>query len=236
MPLTPHLAAHPGRSRRQRIRAGLALLRRLRRETRGLALLEFGFTLPVVLILVLYGIEIANLGVAVLRVHQIAATTADNAARVRDSISELDVNEVLLGGKIVGERMGFANRGRIVMSDVLPNGQTGTNAGQKILWQRCTGALNITESAPKYGTEGKGATDGTLPAMGATGRTIAASANSAMVFVEVTYRYRPVVSAAIMGTPILRSEASFSVRERNSETLKAGPSGTVQSVCSRFDL
>ena len=27
-----------------------------------------------------------------------------------------------------------------------------------------------------------------------------------------------------------------SVRERNSETLKTGPSGTVQSVCSRFDL
>ena len=212
----------------------LMLIRRLRRDRRGLALIEFGFMLPVVLTVILYGIELANFGNSILRVHQIAATSADNAARVRDSINEADVNEVLLGGRILGERMDFATRGRIVISDVMPNGQTGTKAGQMILWQRCTGALNTPDSQPKYGTQGKGASDATLQAMGATGRQIAASTSSAMIFVEVTYVYKPVVTSTFLGTPTLRSEASFSVRERASETLGAA-AGNDASVCTRYD-
>lgn len=210
-------------------------LDRLRADRRGLALLEFAFTLPIVLVILLWGIEIANYGVSILRVHQIAATTADNAARVRDSISEADVNEVLLGGKIVGEAMGFAKRGRIVLSDVMPNGKTGTSAGQTILWQRCSGALNTPQSQPQYGRQGKGANDATLPAMGAAGRQIAASSSSAMIFAEVTYQYDPIFSAAVLGTPTIRSEASFTVRERASETLNTAPSVTA-SECHRYDL
>ncbi len=217
------------------MRRPLHFLRRLGTDTRGLALLEFAFMLPIVLVLLLYGLETANLGLSILRVHQIAATSADNAARVRDSINEADVNEVLTGGKIVGERMDFATRGRIVLSDVMPNGKTGTTAGQTILWQRCTGALNRSESQPKYGTQGKGANDNTLQAMGAAGRQIAASAGSALIFAEVTYLYKPIVSSAILGTPVLRSEASFTVRERASETLNAA-AGATASTCNRYDL
>jgi len=207
----------------------------LRSDTRGVALIEFASTLPVVLILLLYGFEVANYGLAVLRVHQIAATTADNAARVRDSISEEDVNEVLIGGKTVGERMDFASRGRIILSDVLSNGLTGANAGQKILWQRCGGALNIAESQPRYGNEGKGAADSSLQTMGKAGRQIAPSPSSAMIFAEVTYRYKPIVSATIFGTPILRSEASLIVRERPSEVMTSSPS-SVKSDCSIYQM
>jgi len=205
----------------------------LRDDVSGLALTEFAFMLPVVLILLLYGLEVSNYGLAVLRVHQIAATAADNAARVRDSIGEDDVNEVLIGGKAVGERMDFANRGRIILSDVLANGLSGTNSGQKILWQRCSGALNVPESQPMYGVEGKGATDNSLQSMGKAGRQIAPSATSAMIFAEVTYRYKPIVSSTLFGTPVLRSEASFIVRERPSEVLTASP-GVSVSVCNVF--
>lgn len=203
------------------------------RNEKGVALTEFAFTLPVALILILYGLEVANYCIALLRVHQIAATSADNAARVRDSISEDDVNEVLTGGKILGEKMDFANRGRIILSDVLSNGQSGTNAGQKILWQRCTGALNVAASQPAYGREGKGSSDGSLAAMGKAGHQIAPTATSALVFAEVTYRYKPVVSSTLFGTPILRSEASFIVRERPSEVLTPSP-GTSVSTCTTY--
>lgn len=221
------------------------ILRALRRDRRGVALIEFAFTLPILLILILFGVETANLGLAVMRVHQIAATTADNAARVRDSINEADVNEVLMGGRIVGERMDFASRGRIVLSSVQPNGNTsGTGTGQtvfqKILWQRCTGALNTTESQPKYGAEGKGASDNSLPAIGTAPRRIAATPGSVLIFAEVTYRYNPVVSARLLSTflsdsLILRSEAAFTVRERAAEDL-TNPSSVTQSVCTRYDL
>ena len=214
----------------------IPFLQRLRRDQRGLALLEFGFTLPILLVIILFGLETANMGIAWMRVHQIAATSADNAARVRDSIDELDVNEVLLGGRIIGERMDFATRGRIVISDVTSNGKTGSNAGLTILWQRCTGALNTTESAPKYGTQGAGANNGSLQSMGTSPRQIAPTTGSPLIFAEVTYRYKPVVSSTIFGTPILRSEAAFTVRERASETLGDGPNGTTDSVCTRYDL
>ena len=210
-----------------------AMLRRLKDNTRGLALIEFALALPLVLTIILYGLEIANYGLAMLRVHQIAATTADNAARVRDSINEADVNEVLLGGKIVGDQMGFAQRGRIVISDVVPNGLTNSAKGQRILWQRCTGALNTQDSQPRYGTEGKGRTDGSLQAMGMPGRQIAATDGSAMIFVEVTYAYQPIVSDALLGAQTLRSEASFSVREREAETLNASP-GATPSLCTTY--
>lgn len=209
------------------------LFSRLRGDRRGLALLEFGFTLPIVLVMVTWGIELANYGIAILKVHQIAATVADNAARVRDSIAEGDVNEVIEGGKVVGQGLDFASRGRIVISDVVPNGLTGTAAGQKINWQRCGGALNDPDSQPKYGTTGKGATDNTLPYMGGASKNIAASANSAMMFVEVTYKYKPIVPFSFIKEQILRSEASFTVRERSSETLGTG---TPASVCTRYDL
>ena len=69
--------------------------------------------------------------------------------------------------------------------------------------------------------------------MGAPGNQIAASDNAAMVFVEVTYRYKPIVSSMLFGTPIIRSEASFPVRERTSETLNPTP-GATASACSVF--
>ncbi|OWK32986.1 hypothetical protein SPMU_13300 [Sphingomonas mucosissima] len=213
----------------------LLVLQRLHRNVRGLALIEFALSLPIVVTLLLFGLETVNLGLAILRVHQIAATSADNAARVRDSINEADVNEVLLGGKLIGESMAFAARGRIILSDVMPNGKTGTIAGQTILWQRCTGALNSADSQPHYGREGKGANDSSLQAMGATGRQIVASSGAPMIFAEVTYRYEPLVSETIFGTPVLRSEASFSVRERASEALTSVPAVT-PSVCTRYDL
>ncbi len=211
------------------------MLRRLIHNQRGVALIEFALALPVVLTLLLFGLETVNYGLAILRVHQIAATSADNAARVRDSINEADVNEVLLGGKLIGESMGFAARGRIILSDVMNNGKTGSAAGQTILWQRCTGALNTPESQPQYGAQGKGANDNSLLGMGNAGHRIAASSGAPMIFAEVTYRYEPLVSETIFGTPVLRSEASFSVRERASETLNAAP-GITRSECNRYDL
>ena len=88
--------------------------------------------------------------------------------------------------------------------------------------------LTAPEAQPRYGTEGKGAADGSLPFMGDAKRPIAPSPTSAMVFAEVSYRYKPIVSATIFGTPILRSEASFIVRERPSEVLTTSPTATVR--------
>jgi Flp pilus assembly pilin Flp len=205
----------------------------LRRDRRGVAYVEFALSLPILIALSMVGVETVNITLAKLRLNQIAATTADNAGRVRETISEDDVNEVMLGAKIMGERMDFGDQGRIVLSSVEPNGFTDARKGQYIRWQRCYGKLNTTASAPQYGTENKGKADGSLPQMGPTTNPLVAGPGSVMMFVEATYAYTPMVPTRIFPARVLRSEAAFMVRERAGPELAAGTSSTT-SACTSY--
>ena len=156
------------------MRRCFTIVRRLRTDVRGLAMIEFAISAPVLITLGLAGAEVTHMAVAVMRVNQISTAISDNVARVRDSIDESDVNEALLSAKFIGTGLAFNANGRVVVSSVEPNGQAGTKAGQYIRWQRCTGALDAPESQPKYGAEGKGQNDASLPYMGTSTRQIAA--------------------------------------------------------------
>ena len=122
-----------------------AFAARLRGCESGLAFVEFAMSLPVLVTLGLVGLETANLAMAHLRVSNIAMLTADNAARVRDSIDEANVIELLTGAKMTGDSIRFRQNGRIILSSVEPNtaGAGGTSTGQWIRWQRCDGAKNV---------------------------------------------------------------------------------------------
>lgn len=132
----------------------------LRRDDRGVAMTEFALVLPLLLLVGLVGAEVANFAIANLRVSQIAMTTADNAGRVRDAISEYDVNELFIGAKLMGEGIKFAEHGRIILSSIEPRTDapktTSVNTGsgtvempnQWIRWQRCYG---MKQSSSSYG-------------------------------------------------------------------------------------
>jgi hypothetical protein len=140
-------------------------LRRLRDDVSAVSMIEFALVLPVVMVIGFWGVETANFAIANLRISQIAALTADNAGRVRDSIDEADVNELLTGAKLVGTGIDFAARGRIILSDLEMN--TSDNTKQWIRWQRCSGARNVASSygVPKKssGTTIADATEATAP-------------------------------------------------------------------------
>ena len=191
---------------------------RLLRETRGVATIEFAFTLPIVTLIAMTGIEYANLAMAHVRVSQIAETVADNAARVNNGIDESDINEVFSGARQIGASMDFAANGRIVLSSLQENGYPVGDArrGQMINWQRCTGSLAVT---PAYGVQGRGRNDATLQAMGAAGRQITSLQGTAVMFVEVTYQYRPLISSRLIGNARLRYENAFNVRERTQQDI-----------------
>src|SRR5690606_18061228 len=69
----------------------LGLLQRLRRDEGGLAFVEFAFAGPIVLFLILAGLELVNCALAHLRVHQTALTVADTAGRVVTGLDEANV-------------------------------------------------------------------------------------------------------------------------------------------------
>ena len=191
---------------------------RLRGCASGLALTEFALSLPILTTLGLFGLETANLAMANLRVSNIAMLTADNASRVRDSIDEANVIELLTGAKMTGNNIDFRNHGRIILSSVEPNtaGTNGASTGQWIRWQRCDGAKVVSSN---YGAQGTGQNNASLQAVGPAGNQITASAGTAVMLVEVVYDYQPIVSNSIFGPRTIRYESAFNVRQRTNQAI-----------------
>jgi len=186
---------------------------RLRGCDSGLAFVEFALSLPILLSLGLCGLEAANLAMAHLRVSNIAMLTADNAARVRDSIDESNVIELFTGGKMTGDTIDFRQNGRIVLSSIEVNAG---GTGQWIRWQRCDGVLNAPS---EIGAQDFGAANNALQSVGTGSNTISAAAGTAVIVAEVTYQYQPVVSEAIFGPRTIRAQAAFNVRQRTNQAL-----------------
>ncbi|WP_010163616.1 TadE/TadG family type IV pilus assembly protein [Sphingomonas sp. PAMC 26617] len=126
---------------------------RLRGDTSGLALLEFALSMPIVLALGLYGVEISNLALTNLKLSQIALALADNASRVgvannlsQQDLREYDVNDVLQAAKLQGTDLKLTANGRITLSSLEES-----NGVQRIHWQRCLGLKTGTGFDSTYG-------------------------------------------------------------------------------------
>ncbi|WP_294392318.1 TadE/TadG family type IV pilus assembly protein [uncultured Sphingomonas sp.] len=223
-------------------------------DQRGVALIEFALTLPLLLLVGLGGIEVARYVQMVLRMNQIAQTVADNAARVRNAMDETDVNEVMIGGKLMGGD-DFAANGRIILSD-LEQRTTKANGtsdfAQWIRWQRCAGALNMASSygVPRNSSGGAvtnldstvntdhGAVESasTITGMGPGDAQIAASGGTAVMVAEIFYAYRPLVPFFTFGPQTLRAVEAFNVRQRTDYSVYNGNkvSGDGRSDCRLF--
>ena len=203
-----------------------AFLGRLWRDERGLALVEFAFAAPILLMLILGGLEMVNYALAHLRVNQMAMTVADNAGRVVTGIDEANVYEVFAGAGVIGEPLEFESNGRVVLSSLQDNGLNGSAAGQMINWQRCWGELDV---APAYGVEGTGRGDDDLEdGMGKEGARIVSAPDTAVMVVEVSYRYQPLMAGDLLpiGT-MIRHESAFNVRGRQNNNISNTQSLTV---------
>jgi len=206
------------------------LLARLRDDERGVQLVEFAVAIPALLTLGLGGIEVANYSIASIRCSQIAMTVADNAGRVRSSIDEADINEMMIGAKQIGKGVKFAENGRIILSSLEQND---AKNGMWIRWQRCAGKKAVTSS---YGVEGDGRTNSSMQDMGPSDNKIAALPGTAVMFVEVVYDYQPIVSNRLLGNRTMRYVSAFNVRQRTDQTLKNGSSlpTSKTSACSLY--
>lgn len=193
------------------------VVRRILASQKGVAMVEFAFAVPILIFATLAGLELTNLMAVHMRLTQIAMTVADNAGRVNTSIDEANIYEVFAGAELIGANLDFANKGRIVLSSLEPNGLTGSSAGQMINWQRCHGSLPI---APKYGYQGTGRTNASLASgMGPANNRITAESGTAVMFVELTYRYTPLIFAGIGGQRDIRYERAMNVRERTNQAI-----------------
>lgn len=210
-------------------------LRGLWRSKDAIMLIEFAYSLPVLMLLAFGSLELSNLAITNMRVSQIAMTVADNLSRAKQSVPlglpqlrEVDINDALLGAKIqAGARLNILDSGRIVVSSLQQNASN----KQRIFWQRCKGMVTAPSN---YGVEG--ATEGTtagFTGMGAGATKVQAAAGSAIIFTEVTYDYEPLVGAWALGTFRIRREAAYYVRDDRDLTQVYNPSpAATASTCN----
>ncbi|OYX44832.1 MAG: hypothetical protein B7Y90_19175 [Alphaproteobacteria bacterium 32-64-14] len=187
--------------------------RRLWRDKAGLALIEFAYSLPVLTMLGLGGVEIANLSITHMRVSQIAISLADNASRAKQDIvagvprmREYDVNETFQGAALQSGGLDIEENGRLILSSLEVNSQ----GGQWVHWQRCFGKAAYKSS---YGKQGDGITGTGFPGMGPANRRIRAESGFAVMFVEVVYNYRPLIFSSLVPPQSIRKTAAMYVRD-----------------------
>jgi hypothetical protein len=225
-----------------RTSAGLRPIRRfaarLRRDTSGLALIEFAFAAPIMLTLGLYGLEAANLALVHMRMSQITSNLADTASRIGlDSplslkqIRESDINDAFQAVRLQGSNYNVAATGRFILSSLEQN----SSGGQWIHWQRCLGKGNFASS---YGVQDSGKNGNAFAGMGPAGSEIKAPAKQAVMFVEAYYVYQPLVSSRLFGTPTIHTTASFIVRDIRDLTVGNDPTNpspaATQMTCNKF--
>jgi len=190
----------------------------------GNALVEFALMLPILTTAGMYGLETAWMHTANMQVSQVALSVADNAARMEQtnnsatapSVTEGDITAVLNGGKIQSNGLDIAARGKIILSSLEKNASN----QQYIHWQRCTGGYSANS---RYGAQGTVVTN-----MGKGVGKVTAAASSAVMFVEVYYRYKPLFGTMFVQPMIFHQEAAYLIRDdRNLTAL----TGTAANAC-----
>lgn len=216
-----------------RTRAPFRFLARLRADTSGLALLEFAFALPILLVMSLSGAELTNYITTKMRMSQVALHLADNAARigtgsqlVAKTITEADINDLFVGANLQGGELNLQANGRIIVTSLEPTANPNTAGTYKIGWRRCYGAK--TTYARQYPT-GSGTTG--LTGLGPAGREITAPDNGATMFIELYYEYKPIVQTSLSPATSMTEIASMIVRDRRDLTQVYAVAGVTASTC-----
>lgn len=192
-----------------------ASLRKLRADKSGVALIEFAFAAPVLLMLSLTGAELTHYITTKMRVSQLALHLADNAARIGSGsqlsakrITEADINDLFIGAELQGGELDLYENGRVIISSLEPMASPNTDGTYRIRWQRCRGAKTAHESS--FGDAG----DTDLTGMGIAGRQAIAPDNGVTMFVEVYYEYQPLLGEDLAPSTAMIEIGSMMVRDR----------------------
>jgi Flp pilus assembly protein TadG len=180
-----------------------SFLRLLRRDTGGLAVLEFALTLPFFVTTLLYGVDTMSFAVTHQQMSRMAISTADLAARYRASIDEKDIVLMFLGAKMGANTDRFDDHGRLVLSSVTRNA---ANNGHWVRWQRCLGDLDRDS---QLGGENAGQTSTAIADV--DGMVLNNGDN--VMFAEVFYTYQPLFFDNLFGETEVHYTATFMSRE-----------------------
>ena len=200
------------------------MLKKIRECESGVALIEFALSLPIFVFAVMGGMELAWEAITRQQIQKIAATTADNAARVRGVIDETDIHEIITAARLNGEDLELEERGRLIISSFQRNSD---NDGNWIRWQRCFGDM---EHESQYGEQGDGRRDDSIQGLNGD-PDMNPPPGVALMVAEIVYKHKPLITDKYFGERTFRYQTAFIVRDRNDLSI-----GNVTNLPSRSIL
>lgn len=181
----------------------LRFLGRLRRDTRGLSVLEFALLLPVLVVLAVGTIEFGRLILLTQKLQNGTFILADLAARDR-TLSEGQLQNIFLALATLIEPFEFANSGTAIVTSVV-SPETGPAV---VAWQRQGAGALSAESAI-----------GAAGAVAELPDTLVLGANETLIVTELVYSYTPIFGM-LASDQTLRRTAYLKPRLGTLETLQ----------------
>ena len=160
----------------------------------GIAFMEFALLLPIFLMVVLGGLELANLTLTNMKVQRLANLSADLISQNGvggNQLSELQIYGILEAMNVSAQPLDMKGRGRVVLSSVIGTdaNNDGTSERQDFIWQRFDGGL--TSARPMLGCWSDHG-NVVLPSQ----RRL--SPNEVIYHAQVSYAYEPLIGGTIL--------------------------------------
>ncbi|MGB0695159.1 MAG: TadE/TadG family type IV pilus assembly protein [Rhodospirillaceae bacterium] len=166
---------------------------RLSREEKGLAAVEMAFVIPVLVFLLLGGIEMGRLILINQKADRAAATLADLISQ-SEAVSETSIQDIFEAATWVLEPYPADPNAAMILTSVIGNG------GARIAWQR---ARNTSPGESRVGQSGGAAS---LP----PGFVVRDGEN--VVIAELFYDYEPLFLPDLVGSRVLSKSSYFRPR------------------------
>lgn len=169
------------------------ILKRLRDDRGGVALIEFAIVLPIFTVIAMCGLELSYYALANNRVQRLAAMTGDLVAQSGTGsigIGEGQIYDLFSALDLTAKPFDLRNNGRVVITAIQGTAGSGGTTDNTIRWQRFDGGY--VAAAPLVGCA-QTATTATLK----DGRKL--PLDEFMFHVQVSYKYQPLFSMAPMG-------------------------------------
>jgi hypothetical protein len=173
-----------------------ARLRPLARDVRGLALVEFAYTLPLFLGFGLVGLEFTNVVLARQKTERIAATLADLVAGNQVPPNERQMGDMFAAVPEIARPFGFGGEGNVVITAVIGlHDPAEGGVRNKIAWQRC---LRTGSHPSRIGRQWAGSADIIEgPSVDLPG-ALELGQNQMVIVAEVHFPYRPVIGEPLV--------------------------------------
>lgn len=183
---------------------------------RGTVFAETAVLMPILLVVLLSGLEVGRFALLQQKLSRTAMTMSDLIAMTKTTISLTQVDNLYDAAAYIVVPFDLAPNGVVIVTAVTHDG-----VAPVINWQ-CTGAGALV-AASEIGTSGATAV---LPA----GFTM--TDGEIAIFAEVVYSYQPFVAPNLFGTTTLRHRAVFRPRTGALSVLLPGPVSAGAPTCT----